>query len=505
VVGGFTALTGAMGLLGVESEEVQKTLLKVQSALALSQGIAQLQEGIGGIKAMGAELVRVLGKSGLIGIAIAGVAALALVIRNLGKEQSDLERQTQLLNEVNKEANKTAGQEIATLQKLYSVATNTTLSIDKRKEAVGELQKQYPEHFKNIKEEIILQGKASTAYDATKDSILAAARARAIESKLAKLANDELEAEQEKLVTLKKIEQNRLDKIKADAADSDKERRGLNQFAAISAGSELESELGGQNKNLEKIAADREFLLSKITTAGVKTDSPSPVTGKPSPEKYKSIVHEYQVIDQEQTDFEKEQAKLRLDNEASFDNFHKAQLERRVSDSVSATKAVTSAEWQQSQARIKIAEKEAEHKKTIAEATADLLNNVADLIGKDTLAGKIMAIAAATINTYLAVTKALSAAAPPVNFIMAASSLAAGLAAIKNIVKVQIPGKSGGAVPSGLSAPLSPALPQSTTTRLDRDQLNQIGNATVRAFVIESDVSGNQERIRRLNRAARIG
>ena len=496
----------------MESEEVQKTLLKVQSALALSQGIAQLQEGIGGIKAMGAELVRVLGKSGLIGIAIAGVAALALVIRNLGKEQSDLERQTQLLNEVNKEANKTAGQEIATLQKLYSVATNTTLSIDKRKEAVGELQKQYPEHFKNIKEEIILQGKASTAYDATKDSILAAARARAIESKLAKLANDELEAEQEKLVTLKKIEQNRLDKIKADAADSDKERRGLNQFAAISAGSELESELGGQNKNLEKIAADREFLLSKITTAGVKTDSPSPVTGKPSPEKYKSIVHEYQVIDQEQTDFEKEQAKLRLDNEASFDNFHKAQLERRVSDSVSATKAVTSAEWQQSQARIRISDAEFDAKMKMAQAEADILSGLSELLGNQTAAGKALAVAATVINTYAAIAGSLRAfSGVPIPGYAIAQAIATGifgLVQVKKILGVQIPGKGGGGSGANIgsaSAPLSPALPQSTTTRLDRDQLNQIGNATVRAFVIESDVSGNQERIRRLNRAARIG
>jgi hypothetical protein len=41
-------------------------------------------------------------------------------------------------------------------------------------------------------------------------------------------------------------------------------------------------------------------------------------------------------------------------------------------------------------------------------------------------------------------------------------------------------------------------------TRLDADQLNQIGNAAVRAFVIESDVSTNQERIRRINRQARL-
>ncbi len=73
VVGGFTALTGAMGLLGVESDEVQKTLLKVQSALALSQGISQLQEGMQAFKNLGSVIVNTLGKSGMIGIAIAGL------------------------------------------------------------------------------------------------------------------------------------------------------------------------------------------------------------------------------------------------------------------------------------------------------------------------------------------------------------------------------------------------------------------------------------------------
>ena len=39
VLNGFQAYEGALGLIGVESEEVQKTLLKVQSAMAFTQGI----------------------------------------------------------------------------------------------------------------------------------------------------------------------------------------------------------------------------------------------------------------------------------------------------------------------------------------------------------------------------------------------------------------------------------------------------------------------------------
>jgi len=39
---------------------------------------------------------------------------------------------------------------------------------------------------------------------------------------------------------------------------------------------------------------------------------------------------------------------------------------------------------------------------------------------------------------------------------------------------------------------------------LNQGQINQLSSATNRAFVLESDVTGNQERIQRLNRAARI-
>jgi hypothetical protein len=42
VAGGFSAVQGALGLVGVEGEDVEKTLLKVQSALALSQGLEQI-------------------------------------------------------------------------------------------------------------------------------------------------------------------------------------------------------------------------------------------------------------------------------------------------------------------------------------------------------------------------------------------------------------------------------------------------------------------------------
>ena len=66
-------------------------------------------------------------------------------------------------------------------------------------------------------------------------------------------------------------------------------------------------------------------------------------------------------------------------------------------------------------------------------------------------------------------------------------------------------GASGGDTSTG-NGGAAPIPPQAEQTALPQDQINQLAtaNAATRAYVLESDVSGNQERITRINRAARI-
>jgi hypothetical protein len=55
ITGGFAALQGAQALLGTESKDLEKTLVKVQGALALSQGISELtslKDGFTNLKAV---------------------------------------------------------------------------------------------------------------------------------------------------------------------------------------------------------------------------------------------------------------------------------------------------------------------------------------------------------------------------------------------------------------------------------------------------------------------
>lgn len=54
VAGGFSAVQGAVGLLGSESANVEKAILKVQSAMAISQGIQAIGESVDSFKQLGA-------------------------------------------------------------------------------------------------------------------------------------------------------------------------------------------------------------------------------------------------------------------------------------------------------------------------------------------------------------------------------------------------------------------------------------------------------------------
>lgn len=143
---------------------------------------------------------------------------------------------------------------------------------------------------------------------------------------------------------------------------------------------------------------------------------------------------------------------------------------------------------------------------------ASAMQSLGYIVGEQTAAGKALGIASALINTYVGaseVIRAKSTIPEPFGTISKIANVAAivatGLKAVKSITSVQVPGATGGGggqnINSNFAAPLSP---QASVTTLNQAQVNQIGNIAAKAYVVESDVTGNQERIRRLNRAARI-
>ena len=102
---GFAAVQGVMALMGSESEELEKTLIKVQAAMAIAEGVRGLREGAKAFKAMGmAAKVALSGiRKGIIATGIgAAVVALGFMVaywEDIVKATKKLLGETDSLNE----------------------------------------------------------------------------------------------------------------------------------------------------------------------------------------------------------------------------------------------------------------------------------------------------------------------------------------------------------------------------------------------------------------------
>ena len=113
------------------------------------------------------------------------------------KEIDYLKQLQEDLNKAQKEGVKNAQDEAVKLDILYRAAVNLNKPMGERKKAVEELKKQYPSYFKNISDENILIGKAADSYQRLSTSIIAAAKARAIENKLVEKSKERLDLQSE--------------------------------------------------------------------------------------------------------------------------------------------------------------------------------------------------------------------------------------------------------------------------------------------------------------------
>lgn len=113
------------------------------------------------------------------------------------KEIDYLKQFQEDLNKAQKEGVKNSQDEAVKLDILYRAAVNLNKPMGERKKAVEELKKQYPSYFKNISDENILIGKAADSYQRLSTSIIAAAKARAIENKLVEKSKERLDLQSE--------------------------------------------------------------------------------------------------------------------------------------------------------------------------------------------------------------------------------------------------------------------------------------------------------------------
>jgi len=170
-----------------------------------------------------------------------------------------------------------------------------------------------------------------------------------------------------------------------------------------------------------------------------------------------------------------------------------------------------------SDASVKITDLESEAKRKSLEGYAGAISSLSSTLGQETAAGKGLAVASSLINTYAAITGALKAAqaspgaaVPGYAIAQAIATGVAGLAAVKKIMSVEVPGGGGGGSTQSASMPTAPQPPAfNIVGSSGESQLaDAIGSQTqrpARAYVVSNDVTTAQELDRNIIEGASIG
>lgn len=452
VAGAFAGAQGALALFGVESENVQKQLLKVQAALAFSEGLNTVFSSIDGFKNLALVLRTqvVTAFSTLRGaIAATGIGALAI---GLGLLIANFDS-----------VSKAVLKAIPGLRTFANFIGNITQKVTDFIGITSQTDRALELYAKN-----------------------SANRKTTYERELKVL---EAQGGQEKKISelRKKIVQEDINVLEA------KKRNGK----------QLSDE---ENKNLAEAYNQKvviqEGYNAKVKTVQEKQKSQAQIDAEESVKLFEEEQHRKYLAYEEN---EKKIYEARIRDAQKLDSGEEVIRKRSEKNQMLRMAAIDKAIKGYKATELKVVQLTEEAKLSII---GQAVGSAANLIGRNTLAGKALAIAQATIDTYAGASKALATYPPPFGAIAAGTVIAGGLANVSAIVNTQVPqfeGFSGGGnVSTQASAPIAPRFTPPAPTALDSASLNTISNVVARAYVVESDISGSQRRIKRIENAARI-
>ena len=517
VAGGFAAVQGALGLLGAEGEDVQKTLAKVQSALALSQGLEQLGDlgdAFKNVKTVAIDAFKgikaAIGSSG-IGLLVLALGAIVAYWDEIKAAVSGVSVEQKKLTE---ETNKNLKAQQEKLQAIDSQDNILKLQGKSEKEILGIKIKQTDEVIKATEQQLIQQRvvvKAQLEAEKRNKEILQGivrflfaplslilttvdqvgkvlGKDFKLEEKfsggIAGLVFDPVEAEKKGKESIKAIEKSLLE-LKNKKAGIQLQINAIDKAAADEAAeiesSRLEKQLADEKKFTDDLLSEYDRRKKDLVNAKIIT------------QKEIAALDEQERLKQEEANNKQFEAQKELLAKTTNFTLLSIQKQQEASD-----------------ASLKIDKLTSEQKIALAQQSADALLAFSDVLGRETAAGKALAISASLINTYQGITAGVKlgfpAAIPAV-----ALAAATGFSAVKNIIATKVPGASSSAAgnissPSlSAAAPIAPAQPQAATTNLSSQTINAIGNQAVRAYVVENDVTSNQQRIAAIQQRARFG
>ena len=492
---GFSALQGAMGLFGDENKDLEKTLLKVQSAMALQQGISGIMEAKDAFGLLKDGAVRAFnGIKSAIGST--GIGLLVIALGAIYAYWDDIKEAVSGVSEEQKKLTKASQENLA--------AEKEKLSEISSQDNVLKLQGKSEREILMMKKNQIVAVIKATEATMLQDKITTKAQVQAAtrNQQLLKGLLDLVFLPQKLLFEYSSIAINKLIGL-------------LNKIPGIKIDFKINEQLADDATDfISKLVFDPEEIQKKADDAAAANQKAISRLQNDSAGYQLSV----NAIDKEAkenafVDTMKGLEKTKIETEL----IEGATAAARVGINANAANKIAEqtrlTEEQLSEIRRKSAEEDAKDSEIARDAkikaTGDTLNIVSDILGKESAAGKALAISGALINTYLGISAGVKLGYPAaIPAVLAAA--ATGFKAVKSIMGTKIPGKatsggSGGSMSApSLSSSTAPIAPQAQTTTLSTQSINQIGVASSRAYVLESDVSSNQERTQRLNRAARI-
>jgi hypothetical protein len=493
LTGGFSALTGILALTGNQSKDVEQAILKVQAAMAISEGVNSIVDASKQFKNLGAVIQSTAAYQKVLAISTSltskAFAAMGFAVEG-----------TSVAFKVLRTAIITTG--IGALvvaigfliDKISTWQSATEEQIAKQKELNKQLQDSSD----------IIYNNQLQAYD----------RQQKLEEGRAKLAGkseEDLFQIQQKYDNLRLgakkahyIEQGRLDgdTLKKNKDDIDNFQTDIiaKQLAFQLQQKKLKEQ--SRKQNTSDSIKDNEEETKKTLAALEYAD--------------KIIAGAVYNSDQKKTQEERDRIQAEADEDYTTKTIAADKLQKGLTMIVGISEEErTMIAKEHADKRKEIGDLEFEGKLKLLSATSQALQAASDFAGTQTAAGKVLAIASTAINTYSAIAGQLRAfSGVPIPGYAIAQAIATGifgLAQVKRIIAVKVPKSSGGgSVPSlsaSAGAPLAPSAPQVQTTALDANSISQINNAAnpVQAYVVESQGADSAERIIRLNRAARLG
>jgi hypothetical protein len=494
-----------MGLFGSESKELEKQLLKVQSAMALSQGLSTLLDSGKDFSRLAAIIktqvvaafTTLRGAMMATGIGLI-TSAVAFLVTNFDKVKEKLGELFPAL--------KGAGDLMDRLKQIAMGVGNALLQF--LAAPISAIVK-------------AIQGDFKGAFDALKNGVAFTKNFRAGEQKEIKDQADERERlRQEELKKEQEANKKKLEEQKRAAAE---------RLRKLQEQQEKERQL--------REAADK--VLREVELKGLTERQRQEATLLDEFNKNKAVLIAAGItnfLDLE-TQYQRDLTAIRVKFETEeADRVKKLQEEKLAKD-----KAIQEADINNKLAQFARIRKETEDninaekqreidlqnfKIDTAQNTLSFLSNlVTSFGGESEKAGrrafeqqKAISIAMAVIDTYKSANAIFAAAAanpktilfPAQPFIAAGLAIAAGIANVAKISQQQYQSKN---VPSpnkpgvgNLNAPLAPQLtPQVTATAVNTAAVNQMGNQATRAYVLNSDIQNNDQRNAYIDRNASIG